>query len=397
MPHPTLFLRLAALAALALLPVHGRADDWGRVATISATMGVHAGRLCYGEATRKDLGCPTDAPFISGSAISGTFMGDGSALTGVTATATDRITSGTTSLLAVSTTGFVSLTQAGTNTGWFDPARGLVTLGVSATGPVSATGGYFSGRVGVGTATPTAPLEISGSLHINANSVLKITGPGGITTGAIAIGAGASATPGTYAARIAIGPSAAAGNDGAIAIGGGATATTGNDAVAIGVSTNAGSKGIAIGGYSNAGNQEFVAGSSNASSQINNVYFGSGKTSLNPSNYTINGSGASGSNVAGADLYLAGGRNTGSGTPGSIHLQTASIGPSSTSQQALVNRLSIIGNSGRVGIGTITPTAQLDVSGTLRLAGTGADGCAPGQEGTLKVVSNTLWLCRQTP
>ena len=44
----------------------------------------------------------------------------------------DRITSGTTSLVVVSATGYVSLTQAGTNTGWFDPARGLVTLGTRA-------------------------------------------------------------------------------------------------------------------------------------------------------------------------------------------------------------------------------------------------------------------------
>jgi len=32
----------------------------------------------------------------------------------------DRIVSGTTSMLAVSSSGFVSLTQAGTNTGWFE-------------------------------------------------------------------------------------------------------------------------------------------------------------------------------------------------------------------------------------------------------------------------------------
>lgn len=61
----------------------------------------------------------------------------------------DRITSGTTSLVAVSNTGFISLTQAGTNTGWFDPSRGLVTLGVSATGGISATTGYFANTLRV--------------------------------------------------------------------------------------------------------------------------------------------------------------------------------------------------------------------------------------------------------
>lgn len=63
------------------------------------------------------------------------------------AATTGRIISGTTSMLAISSTGYISLAQAGTNTGWFDPARGLVTIGVSSTGPVSATSGYFSGNV----------------------------------------------------------------------------------------------------------------------------------------------------------------------------------------------------------------------------------------------------------
>lgn len=58
--------------------------------------------------------------------------------------APDRIISGTTTMAAVSNTGFISITQAGTNTGWFDPQRGLVTLGVSATGSISGTTGYFS-------------------------------------------------------------------------------------------------------------------------------------------------------------------------------------------------------------------------------------------------------------
>ncbi len=61
--------------------------------------------------------------------------------------APDRIVSGTTTMVVVSSTGFISLTQGGTSTGWFDPQRGLVTLGVSSTGPISATAGHFSGTV----------------------------------------------------------------------------------------------------------------------------------------------------------------------------------------------------------------------------------------------------------
>lgn len=41
------------------------ADDWGAMATISTTMGVQEGRLCLGESSRGDIGCPTYAPSVS--------------------------------------------------------------------------------------------------------------------------------------------------------------------------------------------------------------------------------------------------------------------------------------------------------------------------------------------
>lgn len=86
---------------------------------------------------------PTTALEVSGTVSATRFVGDGSGLTGIASAATtDRIVSGTTSMLAVSATGYVSLTQSGVNTGWFDPARGLVTIGISSTGPISATQVY---------------------------------------------------------------------------------------------------------------------------------------------------------------------------------------------------------------------------------------------------------------
>ncbi|MFD1983343.1 beta strand repeat-containing protein [Mesorhizobium newzealandense] len=88
-----LLCRLSLLAAM-LVVAPAWAQDWGQVVNVSATMGINGNRLCYGEASRGDIGCPSDAPIISGSTISGTFLGDGSGLTGVTV-ATDRIVSGT--------------------------------------------------------------------------------------------------------------------------------------------------------------------------------------------------------------------------------------------------------------------------------------------------------------
>ena len=67
---------------------------------------------------------PTAPLEVSGTISATRFVGDGSGLTGVTAASSDRITSGTTQMVVVSNTGYVSLTQAGTNTGWFIPPAG---------------------------------------------------------------------------------------------------------------------------------------------------------------------------------------------------------------------------------------------------------------------------------
>ena len=149
------------------------AQDWGNMAVISSTMGNQTGRLCVGDGSRaSDLGCPAYAPSIttagdvsvSGNISANKFLGDGSGLTGVAGASADRIVSGTTSMLAVSSTGYVSLTQAGTNTGWFDPTRGLVTIGVSSTGPISGTNGYFGGNI---TTTGDYYTSSPGSAFIN--------------------------------------------------------------------------------------------------------------------------------------------------------------------------------------------------------------------------------------
>ena len=152
--------------------------------TISATMGVQANRLCMGEASRGDIGCPTYAPnvttagdvSITGNVSAAKFLGDGSGLTGVVASSGDRITSGTTLMLVDGATGFVSLTQNATNTGWFDPTRGLVTLGVSATGSVSATNLYSSGPISGNTGYFTSRLTTLNSISANSGNITAATG-----------------------------------------------------------------------------------------------------------------------------------------------------------------------------------------------------------------------------
>jgi len=190
-----LWIALAA-ASLAMPAAAALTQDWGTFAMISSTLGVKANRLCIGEGLRvSDIGCPSYAPSVTtagdvsvtGNLSANKFIGDGSGLTGITADATDRIISGTnarTRIVAVSNTGFISITQNNGETAWFDPVRGLVTLGVSATGGISGTTGYFSGRVGIGTATPDRDLVVvngsdDGVVRIGSSYGAMISGDSG--------------------------------------------------------------------------------------------------------------------------------------------------------------------------------------------------------------------------
>lgn len=66
---------------------------------------------------------------------------------------------------------------------------------------------------------------------------------------------------------------------------------------------------------------QFIAGSS--SYPIDNVWFGKGKTDAAPTLYTINATGGSGTDIAGAALVLAGGRSTGTGIGGAVVVQAS--------------------------------------------------------------------------
>ncbi len=77
------------LIALIGLPLSVLAQEWGAFATISSTMGVSGSRICIGEASRQDIGCPSYAPSISATTGHTTFGG------GVTANNVSLTTSGT--------------------------------------------------------------------------------------------------------------------------------------------------------------------------------------------------------------------------------------------------------------------------------------------------------------
>jgi hypothetical protein len=99
---------------------------------------------------------------------------------------------------------------------------------------------------------------------------------------------------------------------------------------------------IAMGVVTNttATNQLVIGGPlSTGDDAISTVFIGSGVTSTVPRDTTYNASGGSGSNIAGANLILAGGRATGSANGGDVLFQTTIAGSSSSTANSLQEKL----------------------------------------------------------
>lgn len=126
----------------------------------------------------------------------GTFYGDGSGLTGVTAASSDRITSGTTNVVANGNSGYVSFTSAGTTTGYYSPGGIFAAVGIStSSNQASFTTVYASGNVGIGGTTSavnnnplyvTSPYDVTNFMveatGISGNSAFELLAPLSTTT-----------------------------------------------------------------------------------------------------------------------------------------------------------------------------------------------------------------------
>jgi len=260
-------------------------------------------------------------------------------------------------------------------------------------GPSSSTSG--SGSISIGSVTDSVIGAVSigrGSRALGTNSVVLGEGAftdnednitighdanssGGGNTG-ICIGSGSrikngsgnsvvvgneALIDGNSDASVAIGEASSVSSAGGSVVVGQNSSSTGARSTVIGTSAGSGHEdSIAIGkGSSTTGTNQVVIGS--GASSIAQAYIGNGVTNASPINIGLNATGGNGTDIAGANLTLAGGKGTGAGAPGSILLRTAPAGTSGTTANALETVATVTGsafgiNKGFVqdGINTVT-------------------------------------------
>lgn len=142
---------LAVFAAVSSLAV---ADDWGQTPAISSTLGVNGNRLCMGEATRGDLGCPIYAPSlttagdisVTGNLSAAKFIGDGSGLTGLNASNVSITTGASGSLVFRDAYGSL----AAYSTLSVSSTTSSVGIGAGAPAAMGSNGLYASGDIWAG-------------------------------------------------------------------------------------------------------------------------------------------------------------------------------------------------------------------------------------------------------
>jgi len=196
----------------------------------------------------------------------------------------------------------------------------------------------------------------SSSIAIGDNSYVNSSSPSGIH-----IGSGSGTTYGVISSSyaIVIGYNSKAVNSSNSTIVGGSQTVGAGNVIAIGYgNTSVYQNAIVIGSsMSPTSSNQCVIGI-NVAGGISDFFLGKGVTHVTPVSTTINPTGGSGTDVAGANITIAGGKGTGTGAGGDIIFSTAKPGTTSATQNTLAEAMRI-DDVKNVSIGTaaITTTA----------------------------------------
>jgi hypothetical protein len=242
-----------------------------------------------------------------------------------------------------------------------------------------------------------------------------------ITTGAndVAIGAGAAFNANSNQQAVSIGALAAPGTESVgvgydnlckgtldVCIGWEANANlnTNNESVALGALATAGANGDIVVGFASevghnnsvviapgdsntgmadatSGTNQFAIGDARTDSYISTMCLGQGCAAVaSPkTNFTIEATGASGSNVAGTNLIIQPGNGTGTGGSGAIEFQTAPTAGSSSTANTMATVVNVAASGAvTLGAGSTTPQHAINTStATASSCGSlsGAAGC----------------------
>lgn len=393
-------LVLFALTAILAVPV-AWADDWGDVAVVSRTLGVKADRLCLGEGTRHDIGCPDYAPYVS--ATSG-FVGIG------TTTPYDNL-----HVVSYSLRG-IRLDNISSTYSRFVGANGALYIEAGVSNTVGSTADMkftgFNGAalhmviasnstVGIGgISRPRTALDVSGTLRIaNGGEACDATLAGAIryASGSFDFcdGGGtwkslASMAGGGTSDRIVSGTSAAIiSPTGDLNVRGRLEMQDSVGMVALGASAGASTATRSLSTFAG-----FRAGQFSSGNQVTAIGYAAGM--YNTGSYTtVVGSGAgknSTSNAVTAVGFYAGVSNTFS----NVTLLGYGVYAADKDNQVVLGNGSVVEvkTSGVVAAAGVSTTGNAYISGTIRLSGSPGDTCGPGAYGTVRVINNKMFMCR---